>query len=75
MGTEIWLAVVSALLTIIGCLFMLGFRDITRRLVHLESQDSRIIAAVMVLLIAKAGDASAVAEAMHNLINRNLPVT
>ena len=73
MSTEIWLAIVSALLTVIGCFFIIGFKDISRRLAHLETQDGKIISAVLMLLIAKAGDAVAVAEAMHALINRDLP--
>lgn len=73
MATEIWLAIVSALLTVIGCFFMVGLKSVSHRLAHLEQQDGKIISALLMLLIAKAGDAVAVAEAMHALINRDLP--
>lgn len=77
-GTEIWLAVVSALITTIGILGSLGYRDISRRLAATESQNGKIIAALLTLLTSKAADpdyATAIANAMHILITDGIEKT
>lgn len=76
--TEIWLAVVSALVTAIGILGGLGYRDISRRLRATEQQNGKIISALLTLLTAKAGDvdyADAIAKAMHTLITNGIERT
>jgi hypothetical protein len=75
MATEIWLAVFSVLAGIIGALCMAGYKDIGRRMREtdeeirrLAQQDSKLNAAILTLLVAKADDAEAVAHALHGLL-------
>lgn len=72
MSTEIWLALVSILVTLVGCLGALGYRDIARRLGTLERQDGKLIAAILTLLMAKPNDTQALAEALHGLISNGI---
>ncbi len=77
-STDIWLAVVSALITTIGILGSLGYRDISRRLRATEYQNGKIIAALLTLLTSKATDpdyADAIAKAMHILITNGIEKT
>lgn len=68
METPIWLAVISALLGIIGTLSLMGIRDIGRRIRTLENQDEKLFSAILTLLIAKTDDHDAIARAIHALL-------
>lgn len=67
-----WLAVCSALVTLIGVLGGLAYRDIARRLTKLEKQDAKLMAAMLTLLVAKPGDNVAIANAMHGLLTNGV---
>jgi hypothetical protein len=68
MTESAWLAIVSVLLTVVGALFMLGYREISRRLGKLERQDEKLFAAILTLLVAKDSDHDAIARALHSLL-------
>lgn len=68
MTESVWLAIVSVLLTLVGTLTTLGYKDICRRILKLEKQDARLNAAILTLLIAKDGDHDAIAAALHGLL-------
>jgi hypothetical protein len=53
-------------------MFMLGFRDMSRRINKLEKQDAKLNAAIMTLLISKADDHAAVASALHGLLTNGI---
>lgn len=72
MTSEIWLAVISALLSIIGVLGILAYKDFARRMSKLEQQDAKIFAAVMTLLITKPDDHTAIANALHSLLTNGV---
>jgi len=75
MSESVWLAVVSALLTLIGSLGVAGLRDIGRRIQKLEKQDSKLNSAVLTLLVAKSDDHEAIARALHGLLTNGIEVT
>ncbi len=74
-GTEIWLAITSALVSVIGVLATLGYKDISRRMKALETQDGKIVSALLILLMARSTDHDAIASAMHALITNGITKT
>ena len=68
MSAEIWLCIITCLVTLIGALASLGYRDITRRIKHLESQNSVMNAAIVTILLTKTTDPETVAKAVHELL-------
>ena len=75
MSTEIWLAIVSVLITLLGSLAALGYKDIARRIGKLEKQDSKLNAAILTLLVAKSDDHEAIARALHGLLSNGIEQT
>jgi uncharacterized protein YjeT (DUF2065 family) len=75
MSESIWLAVCSVLVSVIGGMFILGYRDLSVRFHKLERQDAKLNAAVLTLLIAKADDTDAIAHALHGLLTNGIEVT
>lgn len=74
MNHDIWLFITSVLLTLVGALFSLGYKDISRRMINLEKQDAKLFAAIMILLIAKGEDHQAIASALHELISNGVKI-
>jgi hypothetical protein len=72
MATEIWLAITSVLTSIVAVMFMMGYKDISRRILKLEKQDAKLYAAILTLLIAKTTDTDAVANALHGLLTNGV---
>ena len=68
MTEALWLSIISGLLSLIGTLGIIGLKDIGRRIKHLERQDAKLNAAILTLLIAKADDPNAIANALHSLM-------
>lgn len=72
MADNLWLALVSVLVTILISLVAAGHKDISRRINLLERQDTKMHAALVMLLVAKADDSKALAEALHTLLTSDL---
>lgn len=56
------------LFAVIGTLAGLGYRHIISSINKLQRQDSKLFAAIITLLVAKADDANAIANALHGLL-------
>ena len=74
MGTDVWLAITSGLLTLVGTLGSFAFIDIRARIKKLEHQDSKLSAAILTLLVAKSDDPEAIARAIHGLLTNGVEV-
>lgn len=68
MTETVWLAIASSLLTVIGLLGGLAYKDLIRRLGRLEAQNSKLNGAVLGLIIGKIADSDAVASSLHKLL-------
>lgn len=66
MSETAWLALVSSLLTAIGLLGGLAYKDTIRRPGRLEAQNEKLNAAVLSLIIGKIVDPNTVAASLHN---------
>lgn len=75
MTSEIWLIIVSGLVTLIGTLVTVMYRDISSRLAKLEKQDAKIFQALVTLLTVKGDDTQAIANAMYVLISNGVQRT
>lgn len=70
MSETAWLALVTALLTLIGSLAFLGYKDMSRRLTRLEEDLTIANAAIIALLVSRAPDVDTLAVALHKLLIR-----
>jgi hypothetical protein len=59
---------VSVLGALVGALGGVAYRDVVRRMAHLEKQNEKLTGAVLGLIVGKINDSSAVASSLHTLI-------
>lgn len=71
MTTEIWLSIIAALLTLTGTLASIGYRDMARRITHLEEMTTTLNASIVALVLSKNLNSEEVASILLKLLTNN----